>query len=137
MDLRQHDNVIARLILGGAAISAALTIAVPARAATTPVASFAAVPYTSTSVPFNTRLPEFATDHSEYTEMEFFVSGNANLYMKDPTTGNAIVNTPNHPFTSRILVRLPSDPSKFSGNVVMEIYNGTPGYDADVEWSQV
>jgi hypothetical protein len=55
------------------------------------------VPYTNTSVPFNTRLEELTTDHTGYTEMEFFVSGNANLYMKDATTGNAIVNTPNHP----------------------------------------
>jgi hypothetical protein len=110
--------------------------AVPAWANTTPVANFVPVPYTNTSAPFNTRLEELTTKHTDYTEMEFFVSGNANLYMKDAATGNAIVDTPNHPYTSRILVRLPADPSKFSGNVVMEIYNGTPGYDADVEWTQ-
>jgi hypothetical protein len=76
-------------------------------------------------------------DSIRYTEHEFLVSGNANIYKKDAVTGNAVVNTPNHPFTSRILVRLPADPRKFSGNAVMEIYNGTPGYDADVEWTQV
>jgi hypothetical protein len=124
-------------VAGAAVIAAVLATGAPATASTTPIASFVPVPYTSNSVPFNTRLDELSSDHSEYTEMEFFVSGNANLYMKDATTGNAVVNTPNHAFTSRILVRLPADPKKFSGNVVMEIYNGTPGYDADVEWTQV
>ena len=108
----------------------------PARANTTPIASFVPVPYTPGSEPFNHRIEELSAENTGYTELEFLVSGNANLYTKDPTSGNAIVNTPNHPFTSRILVRLPADPAKFSGNVVMEIYNGTPGYDADVEWTQ-
>ena len=136
MKMGERDYYFVSLLLCGTITVAALVTAVPAWANTTPVASFVPVPYTSTSVPFNTRLEELTTDHTGYTEMEFFVSGNANLYMKDATTGNAIVNTPNHPYTSRILVRLPADPSKFSGNAVMEIYNGTPGYDADVEWTQ-
>ncbi len=121
---------------GGAAAAAILMLAMPAKAATTPVASFIPLPYTATSLPFNTRLQELTDGHTGYTEMEFLVSGTANLYMKDPTTGNAVVNTSGNPYTSRILVRLPADPKDFSGNVVMEIYNGTPGYDADVEWTQ-
>jgi hypothetical protein len=133
----KHNYHFIPLILGGVIISAALVTGAPASADTTPIAAFVPVPYTSTSVPFNTRLAEFATDGSGYTEMEFFVSGNANIYKKDAVTGNAVVNTPNHPYTSRILVRLPANPADFSGNVVMEIYNGTPGYDADVEWTQV
>lgn len=126
----------ATFALGTAMIAAVFAAPAPARAATTPVATFVPVPYTATSEPFNHRIEELSDQHTGYTELEFLVSGNANLYMKDATTGNAIVNTPNHPFTSRILVRLPADPSKFSGNVVMEVYNGTPGYDADVEWTQ-
>jgi hypothetical protein len=136
MKIRECDYHFSSLLLVGTTILATFMTAVPAWANTTPVASFVPVPYTNTSAPFNTRLDELTTKHTDYTEMEFFVSGNANLYMKDAATGNAIVDTPNHPYTSRILVRLPADPSKFSGNVVMEIYNGTPGYDADVEWTQ-
>src|ERR1041385_456809 len=123
-------------IVPSALVAVAVANVHPARADTTPSASFVPVPYTSTSEPFNHRIEQLTAENTGYTELEFLVSGNANLYKKDPVTGNAIVNTPNHPYTSRILVRLPADPANFSGNVVMEIYNGTPGYDADVEWTQ-
>jgi hypothetical protein len=100
----------------------------------TPVATFVAVPETETSTAFNERQAEIAPD--AYIEKEFFFSGEANIYEKDPTTGDAVVGSANNPYTSRILVRLPASKKDFSGNVVMEIYNSTPGYDADVEWTQ-
>lgn len=125
-----------RSVCGVAAAAVVLMSGRPAGADTTPVANLVQLPYTATSLPFNTRLQELTDDHTGYTEMEFLVSGTANLYTKDPTTGNAVVATSGNPYTSRILVRLPADPKAFSGNVVMEIYNGTPGYDADVEWTQ-
>ncbi len=129
---------------------------------TTPVASFTQLPICpaigagcpTVSLPFNYRAgspngPGFGVDAAlmakyGYTEMEFLVSGNANTYYKAAVTGTATcdpVSSTNsackpNPYTSRILVRLPANPAAFSGNVVMEIYNGTPGYDADVEWAQ-
>jgi hypothetical protein len=133
LDIRKHRWALFALLASTALVGAAPAIAQTTM--TTSVASFTAVPYTDTSKPFNYRLGEPEMTAYNYTEKEFFVSGAANVYKKD-AAGNAIVNTSNNPYTSRILVRIPADPAKFSGNVVMEIYNGTPGYDADVEWSQ-
>lgn len=38
------------------------------------------------------------------------------------------------PYTNRVLFRMPSDPARFSGNVVIEILNSTAGIDIDRIW---
>ncbi len=68
-----------------------------------------------------------------YTEEEYFVSGKANVYEygadKEPK-----VRTPDVTYTTRLLVRRPVDPAKFSGNVIVEIINMSRGWDLDVLW---
>jgi Alpha/beta hydrolase domain len=53
-----------------------------------------------------------------YTEQEFFLSGT--------TFGG--------PYTSRMLVRRPTSPARFSGTVVVEWLNVSAGYDLDPLW---
>jgi Alpha/beta hydrolase domain len=53
-----------------------------------------------------------------YTEQEFFFSGT--------TFGG--------PYTSRMLVRRPSSPARFSGTVIVEWFNVSNGYDIDALW---
>src|SRR3954447_22637058 len=60
----------------------------------------------------------------DYTEQEFFYSGNA----EDLSTGL------NAPYESRMLVRLPRNPKKFSGLVVVEWLNVTGQSDLETVW---
>ena len=69
-----------------------------------------------------------------YTEKEFLQSGTANVYDLDATTERAVVRSANNPYATRLLVRFPSDPSKFSGRVYVEIYNATNNYDVENTW---
>jgi hypothetical protein len=57
-----------------------------------------------------------------YVEKEYFVSGCANVY-DYASNGGLKVRTAGAPYTTRILVRYPADPRKFSGNVIVELLN--------------
>ena len=57
-----------------------------------------------------------------YVEEEFFVSGRANVY-DWAADGRLSVKTAGAPYTTRILLRRPSSPTRFSGNVIVEIAN--------------
>ena len=69
-----------------------------------------------------------------YVEEEFFVSGSANVY-DWASDGSVTVKTSNAPYTTRILVRRPSDPARFSGNVIVEMGNNARRYDWVFTWS--
>jgi Alpha/beta hydrolase domain len=68
-----------------------------------------------------------------YLEKEYFVSGRANVY-DYANNGGLKVRVAGAPYTTRILVRYPSDPRKFSGNVIVELLNPSDKYDADLAW---
>ena len=68
-----------------------------------------------------------------YVEEEFFVSGRANVY-DWAADGTLTVRTPAAPYTTRILLRRPADPRRFSGNVIVEISNFGRGYDLSFTW---
>ena len=69
-----------------------------------------------------------------YVEEEFFVSGTANVYDWAPD-GSLTVKTPNAPYTTRILVRRPADPARFSGKAIVEMGNNARRYDWGFTWS--
>jgi hypothetical protein len=76
-----------------------------------------------------------------YIESEYQVSGTANGYVADGTLGsdgkwNKKVSEPNVPYTTRFLVRRPTDPAKFNGTVIVEWYNVSGQIDADAVWAQ-
>jgi Alpha/beta hydrolase domain len=74
-----------------------------------------------------------------YTEQEYFVTGTANRYrMGDPVGQNykspptdAQVVDGGHVYTTRFLVRRPTDPKKFNGTVLVEWMNVTLNQDAE------
>jgi hypothetical protein len=68
-----------------------------------------------------------------YVEEEFFVSGRANVYDLS-ADGAVVVRTPAAPYTTRIMLRRPADPARFSGNVIVEIGNVGRGYDFSFSW---
>lgn len=71
-------------------------------------------------------------NQSSYSEQEFFVSGSANVYSWPDL--NTLTVDASGPYMTRILVRRPTDPARFSGNVRLEPLNPTSGHDLDAEW---
>ena len=59
-----------------------------------------------------------------YTEQEFFYSGTATNLKRGVSA----------PYESRMLVRLPSNPKKFNGTVIVEWLNVTGGNDLETAW---
>jgi hypothetical protein len=95
------------------------------------------LPVTASSYPFG------AADHqlvpqrlarAGYVEEEYLVSGRANVYSW-PAPGPAVVRTPDAPYTTRVLIRRPANPRRFSGNVVVEMLNPSNLFDLNIGWA--
>lgn len=85
--------------------------------------------------------PFLASDHDStpidpaargYVEQEYLISGRANLYSW-PNLDTLTVGATGL-YTTRILIRRPADPARFSGSVRVEPLNPTSGHDLDAEW---
>jgi len=126
-------------LLGGCAVgdgSPPSRPAVEVGVATAPVPAVAGpLPVTAQSYPF------LASDHDStpidlaphgYVEQEFLISGQANVYSWPSLDTLDVVAS--GPYTTRILVRRPTDPARFSGHVRVEPLNPTSGHDLDAEW---
>lgn len=100
----------------------------------------------TTSHPFSTMLCSVGVDYDQtgtkpldikkdygYTEKEFFQSGKANVYDLGADE-RAVVSSADHAYTTRLLVRYPSDPTKFSGRVFIDILNASSGVDLEDTW---
>jgi Alpha/beta hydrolase domain len=86
--------------------------------------------------------PTINLAHFGYTEREFTMSGTTNIYRQSGFWGsngmwNVSVAQGNVPYTTRLLVRYPTDPAKFNGTVVVEWLNDTTGGDQDPVWSEI
>jgi hypothetical protein len=83
--------------------------------------------------------PFLATDMNlaqyGYVEQEYFMQGAANQYTTPAGATGAVVSTGN-PYKTRLVVRRPISPSVFNGVVILEWYNVTIGYDAELDWFQ-
>jgi hypothetical protein len=94
------------------------------------------IPVTADSYPFGaairTNVPQDLSKLG-YVEEEYLVSGFANVYDFD-ANGKVVVKTARAPYTTRMLVRRPASPQKFSGTVVVELLNPTAMYDLDFQW---
>jgi len=95
------------------------------------------LPITEESYPFNGAahqvvpidLPSF-----RYTEEEFLVSGQAQVYDWRPGGDYRTTTLGSAPYTTRIMVRRPVDVSRFSGRVVLEVINMSADYDWTAMW---
>lgn len=113
--------------------TAAAAIAV---AETVPVPMVTAVPATANSRPFLSAehlIVPMDLAKSGYAEAEFLISGKANVY-DWAADGSLSVKTAGAPYAGRILVRRPSEPSKFSGTVVVELMNPARRFDWGMMW---
>jgi hypothetical protein len=97
------------------------------------------------SVPTNRSIPRapfIDLAANGYVEREFRMSGGATTYSQRgfwTSSGNWSVSTSrtNVPYTTRLLVRYPTNPAKFNGTVVFEWLNDTTGGDQDPVWSNI
>ena len=113
----------------------------PAAAQTTPAAT--PIPNVTGPIPVTAEsYPLMSSAHLQtvvdlpkvgYVEEEFFVSGGANVY-DWAADGRLSVKTPAAPYTTRILLRRPADPRRFSGTVVLEIANAARRFDFNFTW---
>ena len=80
-----------------------------------------------------------------YEENEYFVSGRGKLYEYTPTGIRVVSPCPasaeplgctNVPYTTRMLVKRPRDPRRFSGTIVIEPLNPSSGYDIANVWDR-
>lgn len=96
---------------------------------TGPITTGGGIPQTATPIDLASR---------GYVEEEFFVSGVASGYEPvgewgtDGAWGAAVAETA--PFTTRILVRRPSDPQAYNGTTVVEWFNVTSDVDIDIDF---
>lgn len=91
------------------------------------------IPVTETSEPFAAAEKICHFKEIGYVEEEYFLTGEANIYQEGENHSAKILYY-NAPYTTRILVRRPVLPKKFSGNVVLEILNSSAGFDIDRMW---
>ena len=74
-----------------------------------------------------------------YVQREYAASGTATSYTATSpltTDGNwSFAPGDSSPYRTRVLVRRPADPARFSGTVVVEWLNVSGGVDADPEWA--
>lgn len=95
------------------------------------------IPVTATSHPFGGVAFESQPEDLAavgYVEEERTVSGTANVYSW-PAQGPAVVQTPDAPYTTRVLVRRPAKGQRFSGNVVVEMLNPSNLFDLNIGWA--
>lgn len=97
----------------------------------------APIPITADSYPFGaadkTLKPQDLSAYG-YGESEHFVSGKANVY-DWPARETLTIRSANAPYTTRILIRRPSDPKNFSGNIVVEMLNPSNLFDLNIGWA--
>lgn len=134
-------GAVAALMLGWTASAGAQALP-----GLTPIASGAGehgYPYDAVpSTPSFTFAPTINLAAYGYTEREFQMSGTTNVYRQAGfwSSGGVwpvSVAQSGVRYTTRLLVRYPTNPAKFNGTVVVEWLNDTTGGDQDPVWSEI
>ena len=108
--------------------------AVPNPTVTGPIPATAAPGDPSHNYPFFAS--QFDLAARGYVEEEYFIEGTANRYTIVPLTTATILNSGN-PYKTRIVVRRPASPNKFTGIVLAEWTNVTNSFDMENTWFQI
>ncbi|MEG1149463.1 MAG: alpha/beta hydrolase domain-containing protein, partial [Niameybacter sp.] len=74
-------------------------------------------------------------EESGYTEKEFFLKGNANIYGL-ATAELPFIRKEGVEYVNRIIVRMPENIEDFSGQVYVDILNASDKYDVESVWSR-
>lgn len=128
------DRAVATVVL---VLTAATASAQTRLVAAVPVATL--IPRTAASHPFgaaDTMQQPLRLDTRGYVEEEYAVSGVAQVYGWN-SDGTVSVRHRDLPYATRILVRRPADPRRFSGTVLVDIGNRGAGFDTFAVWGQL
>lgn len=94
------------------------------------------IPITPSSFPFQgTGLSGDESLARGYVEEEYLISGNARVYDWAFPKGVEVVET--RPYKTRILIRRPRHPRRFSGRVQLEMLNPSAGFDQQIVWAKL
>ena len=119
----------------------AYPVGVPRATAANGLSVDIAGPMPVTSPTFNNTLYGTSFDLSQvgYERSQFLISGTANSYVPvSPLTSNGqwnVTTGASAPYTTRIAVYRPIDPSRFNGTVVVEWLNVSGGVDDSPDWT--
>ena len=83
------------------------------------------IPITEGSYPFSSAAKYCDFKKNHYIEKEYFIMGTSNVYESDGNTGEVKIKYKDVSYQNRIVVRMPENVEKASGNVVVEIINPT------------
>jgi hypothetical protein len=131
---------------GAVPVHGAATAAGDVRPFTTPIPTVAGpIPSTPASFPFIA--DGFSVQPAVpagYEEQEFFFSGTARIYeytatgiqVATPCPASVTTGCATVPYTTRMLVKRPIDPRRFSGTVVVEPLNPSAGLDLAPVWDR-
>jgi len=127
-------------LAAAASVCAALSLSSMASAAV-PTPVIKSSPAGTHGFPFQSSALNLA--QSGFVEQEFLISGTANAYVTEGTLGtNGQWKAKPNPgvtsaYTTRLLVRRPTDPSRFNGTVVVEWLNVSGGFDTAPDWALI
>ncbi len=113
--------------------NAGRSVSIPVPKATGPI------PVTETSRPLMSATvnePPIDLAARGYVEEEFFVSGSGNVYDWE-SDGSIKVRSSGLPYTTRILIRRPSNRERFSGTVLVDFGNRAQTFDTFAVWGQL
>ena len=144
-------SLVASMLLlapGAAGTAGAAAAAVPGNGAPTvklipPHSGIHGYPYDAVPTkPSFPGAPTISLARYGYAQKEFLMTGTANIYQQSGIWGtggvwNVSVAQGNVPYTTRLLVRYPTNHAKFNGTVVVEWLNDTTGGDQDPVWSEI
>ena len=154
--MRENQGFLRRGALGcaiGAAVAALGTMGLSAAAIAADVTPFTVTvptvtgPIASTPTNFPFIADGFDVEPAVpkgYVEEEFFFSGTGNLYEYTPTGIQVVSPCPaiaargctNLAYTTRMLVKRPADPRRFSGTVIIEALNPSANFDIAGVWDR-
>ncbi len=73
-----------------------------------------------------------------YAQSEYFIAGTASAYTSAPLTSDGrwtVTPSVATPYTTRVVVRRPTNAAAFNGNVAVEWLNVTAGFDSGPDWT--
>jgi len=132
-------TLIAGIALIGMMASAAAAQSQPQRVTIRVPKANGPISTTAASHPFmaaNINEPPIDLAAHGYVEEEFFVSGIGNVYDWQ-TDGSIKLRSSDLAFTTRILIRRPSNRDRFSGPVLVDIGNRAQTFDTFAVWGQL
>ncbi len=125
------------------AVAASSAAALPTVTEIAPASGAHGYPYDAApQTPTVPGAPYVNLSEAGYAEREFTMSGGATIFKQSGSWSSngkwaVAASQAGVPYTTRLLVRYPTNPAKFNGTVVFEWLNDTTGGDQDPVWAQL